>query len=65
MKKTYQCTGCQARFEALVETIEDEAEVACPDCRSYKIFEIEEEPEGCCGCCGANLPPGARGGCKD
>lgn len=36
----YQCSKCEDRFEELVTSAADEAEVKCPSCGSEKIFKV-------------------------
>ncbi len=36
----FQCTKCENRFEELVTSAEEEAEITCTACGSTKIFKV-------------------------
>ncbi|MCP4601295.1 MAG: zinc ribbon domain-containing protein [Proteobacteria bacterium] len=36
----YQCSKCEKRFEELITSSEDEAEIACSGCGSTKVFRV-------------------------
>jgi putative FmdB family regulatory protein len=45
----YQCSKCEARFEELVTSPEDEAEIKCSSCGSTKVFKVMSTFSSHCG----------------
>ncbi len=45
----YQCSKCETRFEELVNSTEDESEVACTSCNSTKVFRVLSTFSAHCG----------------
>ena len=61
----YQCTGCETRFEELINNDSDEADVICPLCQTTKVFKVMSQfAVGSSASPGAGepLPPCAAGG---